>query len=119
MIRQTNKIVRDFATEQMATAVDDAVMSIDPVALEKTMLLSRVEDKSALDVILFYPLFGLGEQQIRDTFKAWIDSGRHISLTCLPGGLMRADTNVVPGAKTQTVDGQFNRALRCHPRAGM
>jgi hypothetical protein len=118
-IRHTNQIVREFAKEDMSIAVGDSVMSLNPVALEGIPLLSNVPDKLSVDVILFRPVYVLGEAHVRAFFQSWIDAGRHITVTCLPGGLVRADTNLVPRAKPQTVDGQFNRALRCHPRPGL
>jgi hypothetical protein len=118
-IRLTNTIVRGFADEVASVAVDDPVMSLNPVALENVPLLTNVSDKADLDVIIFNPVFILGETHVRAVLQSWIDAGKHITQTCLPGGLVRADTNLVPGAKPQTVDVQFNRALRCHPRPGL
>lgn len=118
-VRLTNKIVKEFSRESARIAVDDPVMSLNPVALEGVPLLNHVESKADLDAILFNPVYVLGEANVRAVLQAWVDSNKKISLTCLPGGLVRADASPVTDLPLQTVDGQFNRALRCHPRPGL
>ena len=108
--------MRDFAAEGERRAVDDAVMSLNPVQLEGTTLISRINAYSEYDSILFYPAFILGEGQVINLFQGWIDVGRVISLECLPGGLMRADAKIGTSATPQTARGRFDAALRCHPR---
>jgi hypothetical protein len=115
-ISLTNKLVRDFAAEGERRAVDDAVMSLNPVKLENTTLISRISAYSEYDSVLFYPAFILGEAQVINLFQGWIDGGRIISLECLPGGLMRADAKTGSTATPQTARGRFDAALRCHPR---
>ena len=115
-ISLTNKLVRDFAAEGERRAVDDAVMSLNPVQLENTPLISRISSYSEYDSVLFYPAFILGEGQVINLFQGWIDVGRVISLECLPGGLMRADAKSGTTATPQTARDRFDAALRCHPR---
>ena len=115
-ISLTNKLVRDFAAEGERRAVDDAVMSLNPVQLENTALISRISAYSEYDSILFYPAFILGEGQVINLFQGWINDGRLISLECLPGGLMRADAKIGTTSTPQTARGRFDAALRCHPR---
>lgn len=115
-MRLANRIVREFPGTTPRPAVDDAVLSINPVALENVPLLSAVTDTSTIDSILFFPSFLLGEQNVRRILEGWITNERKITVSCLPGGMARADASESPPENDQTVDGQFNRAVRCHPR---
>jgi hypothetical protein len=118
-ISLTNRLVRDFAAEDGRRAVDDAVMSLNPVKLEGTPLISGISASSDFDSALFYPSYSLGEAQVVNLFQGWIDEGRVISLKCLPGGLMRADAKEGTATKPQTARGRFDASLRCHPRPGL
>ena len=118
-ISLTNRLVRDFAAEGERRAVDDAVMSLNPVQLENTALIRNVTSYSDFDSVLFYPAFMMGEAQVITFFQGWIDEGRVISLKCLPGGLMRADAKEKTGVKPQTARSRFDAALGCHPRPGL
>jgi hypothetical protein len=118
-ISLTNRLVRDFAAEDGRRAVDDAVMSLSPVKLEGTPLISGISASSDFDSALFYPSYSLGEAQVVNLFQGWIDEGRVISLKCLPGGLMRADAKEGTATKPQTARGRFDASLRCHPRPGL
>jgi hypothetical protein len=118
-ISLTNTLVKDFAREGNRIAVDDAVMTLNPVEHEETPLISKVTDTSQIDSILFFPAFILGEAQVTNFFQSWIDQGRVVSMKCLPGGLVRADAAGGQASKPQTSRGQFNKALRCHPRPAL
>jgi hypothetical protein len=105
--------VEAFATRDRIT-VDDAVMSLDPVLLENVPLISGVANVRAVDSALFYPAFLLGSGSVQKLLEGWINTGRTITIVCLPGGLARADTTPDPPDKPQTVMGQFQRAQDCH-----
>jgi hypothetical protein len=94
-------------------------MSLNPVKLEGTPLISSISATSDFDSVLFYPAFIMGEAQVINLFQGWIDEGRVISLKCLPGGLMRADAKEKTGVKPQTARSRFDAALGCHPRPGL
>lgn len=115
-ISLTNSIVRDFYQEGNRIAIDDAVMTLNPVVHETTPLISKVTDTTEIDSILFFPAFILGEAQVTTLLQSWINEGRVISMKCLPGGLARADASMGQVSKPQTPQGQFSKALRCHPR---
>lgn len=114
-IRLTNKIIRDYASERGRKGVDDPVMSLNPVDLEGTPLLSNVEQPATIDSMLFVPGFVLGEANVRRILQDWTETGRRISMKCLPGGIVRADAGPPSEWSGQTTDGQFAKALRCHP----
>lgn len=118
-ISLTNKLVKNFSTEGSRIAVDDAVMTLNPVAHEETILISQITDTSSYDSVLFFPAFLLGEASVVKFFDGWIKEGRVISLECLPGGLVRADATLKQTPTPQTAQGRFNDALRCHPRPAL
>jgi hypothetical protein len=114
IISATHDTIEAFASRERV-AVDDAVMSLDPVLFENTPLISGVSDTATLDSALFFPAFVLGSASVRNLFEGWITANRKVVVTCLPGGLARADVADEPPSKPQTSLGQLQRAQRCHP----
>lgn len=112
-------VIERFAKSDRVIAVDDAVMTLEPVILQDTQLISRIQEPGAYDSILFFPNFGLGQQQIRSVLEGWIVDGSSIKISCLPGGMARADKSADPITKEQTSVGQMNRAIRCHKVPGL
>lgn len=99
-------------------AVDDAVMSLDPVLFEQTTLIRNVSEPSSVDSVLFYPNFLLGSANVTALFEGWIAADREITITCRSGGLVEASVEADDGPLEQTSEGQFRRARKCHPAPG-
>lgn len=115
-ITATNSTIEEFAKLGTRITVDDSVMSIRPVDLENIPLIPSIADSSQYDSALFFSTYYLGHAGVQKLLEGWISENRLLTITCLPGGLARVDAGVSRDEKTvQTVKGQFNRALRCHP----
>lgn len=116
VISSVHNSIEEFAERGTGIAVDDAVMSLDPVRFEYTPLVSGVVDATSVNAAMFYPRFVLGSASVQKLFDGWIASDRQITITCLHGGLALAE--VEPRGlsdKEQTSLGQWQRAQRCHP----
>ena len=115
-ITETHTAIEDFAKIGIGITVDDAVMAIRPVELRDTPLIPMISDGSDYNSALFFPRYYLGHKGVRQLLKGWSDANRPITVTCLPGGLVRldaADSELLP--VEQTPERKFDRALRCHP----
>ena len=115
-IKATHRVIEEFADVGSRITVDDAVMSIRPVELGKVPLIPTVSETDAYDSALFFSNYQLGHVGVRKLIDSWIVSNRKLTVTCLPAGMTRIDA--APTAKEstgQTLEGQFNRALGCHP----
>lgn len=116
VISSVHDSIEDFAERGTGIAVDDAVMSLDPVRFEYTPLISGVTDATSVSAAMFYPRFVLGSASVQTLFDAWITSDRRITITCLHGGLALAEVGPRgPSDEAQTSLGQWQRAQRCHP----
>jgi hypothetical protein len=115
-ITATHHAIEKFAELESGIAVDDAVMSIRPVDLEGVSLIPTVQDSSQINSVMFFPRYLLGHESVRRLFTSWAVENRKLLITCLPGGLVRADAGLPSLKKTDQTDvGQFDKALRCHP----
>jgi hypothetical protein len=115
-ITATHTAIEDFAKIGIGITVDDAVMAIRPVELRDTPLIPVTSDSGDYNSALFFPRYYLGHEGVRRLLKGWTDANRPITVTCLPGGLVRldaADSELLP--VEQTPGRKFDRALRCHP----
>lgn len=117
LISAVHDDIESFA-ERERIAVDDAVMSLDPVRFERTPLVSKVTDVTSVDAALFYPNFLLGSANVLTLFDGWIRNDRVITITCRSGGLVEASVTVEDSPLEQTSAGQFRRAKKCHPAPG-
>jgi len=115
-ITATHSAIEKFAAIGSGIAVDDAVMAIRPVDLEGVPLIPTVQDSSQINSVMFFPRYLLGHESVRRLFTSWTVENRKLLITCLPGGLVRADAGLSSLKKTDQTDvSQFNKALRCHP----
>jgi hypothetical protein len=115
-ITATNSAIEKFAAERSGIAVDDAVMAIRPVELELVPLIPTIQDAATINSIMFFPRYLLGHKGVLRLLNAWAIENRHIRMTCLPGGLVRADAGLKKDEATgQTDVGQLNKAILCHP----
>ena len=115
-INATNLAIENFAKLDEGKAVDDAVMTIRPVDLQDVPLIPTVQDSASISTIMFFPLYLLGHVGVRNVFNLWITENRKISITCLPGGLVRANAADIQIKPTrQNADLQLEKALKCHP----
>jgi len=115
-IKATHQVIEDFAAIGSRITVDDAVMSIRPVKLGDVPLIPSVSESDAYDSALFFSNYQLGHAGVRKLIDGWIVSNRQLAVTCLPAGMARIDAAPpTEEPNSQTVKGQFNRALRCHP----
>jgi hypothetical protein len=91
-------------------------MSIRPVQLGEVPLIPTVSETDAYDSALFFSRYLLGHVSVQNLIEGWIVSNRQLTVTCLPAGMARIDAALATEEQTgQTVEGQFNRALKCHP----
>jgi hypothetical protein len=115
-IRATHSVIEEFASIGSRITVDDAVMSIRPVQLGEVPLIPTVSETDAYDSALFFSRYLLGHVSVQNLIEGWIVSNRQLTVTCLPAGMARIDAALATEEQTgQTVEGQFNRALKCHP----
>ena len=115
-INATHRAIEDFASIGSRILVDDAVMSIRPVDLGEVPLIPNISVTGNYDSALLFSNYMLGHSSVRKLIDGWIVSNRKLTVTCLPGGLARIDAGPpTEGESKQTVNGQFNRVLRCHP----
>ena len=115
-ITATHKAIQEFALIGPGTTVDDSVMAIRPVELRDVPLIPMIADSGDYSSALYFPRYYLGHSGVRRLLKGWVETNRPITVTCLPGGLVRLDAGdpeVLP--LDQTPESKFNRALRCHP----
>jgi hypothetical protein len=119
VISQTHQTIEDFAKIESGIVVDDAVMSIRPVDLQFAPLIPNVGDANDFDSALFFPTYQIGHKGLRIFLNGWIAGNREIVITCLPGGLVRADAlPVADEPKEQLMKEKFDQALSCHPIPG-
>ena len=115
-IKATHSVIEEFASIGSRITVDDAVMSIRPVELGEVPLIPTVTETDAYDSALFFSPYLLGHVSVRSLIERWIVSNRQLTVTCLPAGMARIDAAPATEETTgQTVDGQFDRVLGCHP----
>jgi hypothetical protein len=107
--------VREYARTGGRIAVDDGVMSLEPVLLENVPLLPRVQDPGALDSAMVFPRYYLGHESTRTLLTAWARDGARVDVECLPGGMARMRKGPSPGEARQTPNEVFDRLLACHP----
>ena len=115
-ITATHKVIEEFALIGPGTTVDDSVMAIRPVELRDVPLIPMIADSGDYSSALYFPRYYLGHSGVRRLLKGWVETNRPITVTCLPGGLVRLDAGdpeIFP--LDQTHASKFNRALRCHP----
>lgn len=115
-ITATHTTIEDFAKIGIGITVDDSVMAIRPVELRDTPLIPSIADSGDYNSAMFFARYYLGHDGVRKLIKGWTDANRPISVSCLPGGLVRLDAGepeVLP--VEQTAARKFDRALRCHP----
>lgn len=115
-INATHEAIEGFAARGSRIVVDDAVMSIRPVDLGDAPLIPTISNYDNYDSALLFSNYQLGHDGVRKLIDGWITSNRKLTVTCLPGGLARIDAATPADAESkQTVNGQFNRVLACHP----
>jgi hypothetical protein len=115
-ITATHKAIEEFALIGPGTTVDDSVMAIRPVELRDVPLIPMISDSGDYSSALFFPRYYLGHNGVRTLLKGWDRALRPITVTCLPGGLVRLDAgDSVVEPFEQSPVAKFNRALRCHP----
>jgi len=115
-IKATHSVIEEFASIGSRITVDDAVMSLRPVELGEVPLIPTVSEPDAYDSALLFSNYLLGHAGVRSLIDAWIVSNRQLKVTCLPGGMARIDAASAAEESTgQTLEGQFNRVLGCHP----
>ncbi|CAB4551998.1 MAG: hypothetical protein F2545_01250 [Actinobacteria bacterium] len=115
-ITATHTAIEDFAEIGIGITVDDAVMAIRPVELRDTPLIPVISDSGDYNSALFFPRYYLGHKGVRQLLKGWSDANRSITVTCLPGGLVRLDAAEPALLPIKPIpERKFDRALRCHP----
>ena len=115
-ITATHTAIEDFAKIGIGITVDDAVMAIRPVELRDTPLIPVISDSGDYNSALFFPRYYLGHKGVRQLLEGWSDANRPITVTCLPGGLVRLDAAEPALLPIQPIpERKFDRALRCHP----
>lgn len=115
-IKATHRVIEDYASIGSRILVDDAVLSIRPVELDGVPLIPGVLFADDYDSALFFSNYLLGQEGVRKLIGEWIASNRQLTVRCLPAGMVRIDARPpVGGESKQTVVGQFNRVLGCHP----
>lgn len=115
-ITATHLEIEKFALLKDRITVDDAVMSIRPIEVGDVPLIPTISATDSYDSALFFSNYLLGHAGLRKLMESWIVSNRKLTVTCLPGGLVRVDAAPPSTEMTeQTLEGQFNRVLGCHP----
>ena len=115
-INAAHRVIEEYASIGSRILVDDAVMSIRPVELDGVPLIPNISVTENYDSALFFSNYQLGHAGVRKLIDGWITSNRQLIVTCLPAGMARIDAGPpAEGESKQTVVGQFNRALGCHP----
>jgi len=114
-ITATHNTIEEFALIGVGTTVDDATMAIRPVELRDVPLIPTISESGDYNAALFFPRYYLGHEGVRKLLRGWDEANRPITITCLPGGLVRLDAgDPVDERIEQSSISKFYRALRCH-----
>jgi len=115
-VKAAHRVIEDYASLGSRILVDDAVLSIRPVELDGVPLIPSISVTDNYDSALFFSNYLLGHAGVRKLLDGWITANRQLTVTCLPAGMARINAGPPrEGDSEQTVVGQFNRALGCHP----
>lgn len=116
-ISATNRAIEDFARKESRISVDNAVMSIRPVALKDVPLMPTVQNALEIDEVLFFARYIPDRESTQNIFRVWITDNRLIAINCLPGGLVQADARERNVKETNQTDIELMAiAQKCHPQ---
>lgn len=114
-IRDTHRVLREVARGDGRLAVDEGVMSLEPVLLERVPMLHMVARPEAFDSVLVFPRYFLGHESVRGLLAAWDRAGARVEVDCLPGGIARLRREAPAGEGRPTPGEVFGRLQECHP----
>ena len=116
-ISATNRAIEDFARKESRISIDNAVMSIRPVALKDVPLMPTVQNALEIDEVLFFARYIPDRESAQNIFRVWITDNRLIAINCLPGGLVQADARERNVKETNQTDIELMAiAQKCHPQ---